>query len=135
MHFVTLNQNNNQSHKTNNILNISNYNTQALMASADILITDYSSCFFDYLILNRPIIHFIYDYDYYKNDDRGLYYDKEEVCSGAIANNVSELIRAIDGYLMNPLKDAELRRKNCSRFVPFENNYSCETIFHSINNN
>ena len=135
MHFVTFNQNNNQSHKTNNILNISNYNTQALMASADILITDYSSCFFDYLILNRPIIHFIYDYDYYKNDDRGLYYDKEEVCSGAIANNVSELIRAIDDYLMNPQKDAELRRKNCSRFVPFENNYSCETIFHSINNN
>ena len=132
MHFVTLNQNNNQSHKTNNILNISNYNTQALMASADILITDYSSCFFDYLILNRPIIHFIYDYEYYKNDDRGLYYDKEEVSCGVIANNITELLHAIDCYLKNPQRDSELRLERRNKFVLFDNKNSCENIFQSI---
>ena len=49
------------------------------MAASDILVTDYSSCFFDFLILDRPIIHFLYDYDYYKEKDRGLYYEKEGV--------------------------------------------------------
>lgn len=47
------------------------------LGAADILISDYSSCFFDYLVLNRPIIHFIYDYESYKRKDRGIYTEKQ----------------------------------------------------------
>ena len=43
------------------IFAFNNVAAQILLAATDLLITDYSSCFFDYLILDRPIIHFIYD--------------------------------------------------------------------------
>mgnify|MGYP002525548759 CR=1 FL=1 len=48
------------------IVTIERYNdTQKLLLISDILITDYSSIFYDYLLLDRPIIFFPYDIDDY----------------------------------------------------------------------
>lgn len=41
--------------------------TNELLALADVLITDYSSIFFDFLVTRRPIIHYLYDYRTYKS--------------------------------------------------------------------
>ncbi|RYZ79971.1 MAG: teichoic acid biosynthesis protein, partial [Proteobacteria bacterium] len=46
-------------------------NTNELLALADILITDYSSIFFDFLVTGKPIIHYMYDYNDY-SVNRGL---------------------------------------------------------------
>lgn len=40
---------------------------------SDILITDYSSCMFDYAILNRPIFLFCHDLEHYRTEERGFY--------------------------------------------------------------
>lgn len=45
-----------------------------LMLASDLLISDYSSIFFDYSILNRPMLHYTYDYNEYV-DKRGMYFD------------------------------------------------------------
>lgn len=42
---------------------------------SDALITDYSSVFFDYAILNRPIYFYTYDLEQYKDELRGFYLD------------------------------------------------------------
>lgn len=42
--------------------------------SADVLITDYSSVFFDFSITGKPIILYMYDYDEYMSE-RGMYLD------------------------------------------------------------
>lgn len=39
---------------------------------SDMLVTDYSSVFFDYSVLGKPIIFYVYDYERYKNYDRGI---------------------------------------------------------------
>ena len=46
--------------------------------SIDVLITDYSSVFFDYSITRKPIILYMYDYDEYMHD-RGMYFDIKEL--------------------------------------------------------
>lgn len=46
--------------------------------SIDVLITDYSSVFFDYSITGKPIILFMYDYEEYMTD-RGMYFDIREL--------------------------------------------------------
>lgn len=45
-----------------------------LMIASDLLISDYSSVFFDYSILEKPMICFAYDYDQYQKE-RGMYFD------------------------------------------------------------
>lgn len=46
-----------------------------LYLAADVLITDYSSVFFDYANLERPILFYMYDYEQYKNEMRDFYFD------------------------------------------------------------
>lgn len=69
--------------------------THELMACADVLITDYSSIFFDYILFDRPIIFFAPDYLEY-NRDRGFYLDYEGL-PGIIIKEASQelLTRAV----------------------------------------
>lgn len=48
--------------------------TGELLCCADLLITDYSSVFFEYLLMDKPIIFFAPDYDVY-SAGRGFYLD------------------------------------------------------------
>lgn len=60
----------------------------------DLLITDYSSVFFDYANLKRPMIFYMYDLEEYKNDTRNFYIDLSEL-PGPIVKTEKELIKEI----------------------------------------
>lgn len=62
----------------------------------DLLITDYSSVYFDYLLTKSPIIFFPYDYDYYKNQDRGFTVPYEKYTPGRKVYTGNELLEMID---------------------------------------
>lgn len=77
------------------IFDVSNYDDiNDLYVISDLLITDYSSVFFDYSILKRPIIFYMYDLDLYKNSLRDFYIDLE-VLPGPIVENEKDLHKAI----------------------------------------
>lgn len=79
--------------------------TQELLYNADVLITDYSSCYIDYLLLDRPILFYSYDLDNYLENDREMYFDYEEVTPGpkvvdfdSFMNCLSDLQNGFDTY-------------------------------------
>lgn len=75
------------------VFDVSDYTVlNDLMLASDILISDYSSIFFDYSILNRPMLYFTYDYDTYSRE-RGMYFDIRNEILGS--NNEKELINLI----------------------------------------
>ena len=57
---------------------------------SDVLITDYSSVFFDYGILKRPIVFYMYDLDFYQDQLRGFYLTLDEL-PGPIVKTQDEL--------------------------------------------
>jgi len=59
------------------ILIDSNVQLYSLIGESDVLLTDYSSVYIDYLILNRPIGFIIDDFEEYKNS-RGFVFDKPD---------------------------------------------------------
>lgn len=63
----------------------------SLVAASDMLITDYSSIFFDYQLSNKPIIGFATDLETYAGTLRGMYFDYESVFPGMIATSNDEL--------------------------------------------
>src|SRR5690606_17668400 len=44
----------------------------------DVLITDYSSIFFDFLATGKPVLYYVYDQDDYRRE-RGLYFSMDEM--------------------------------------------------------
>ena len=79
------------------VRNMTNYpDLNDLYIVADILISDYSSVFFDFSITGKPMFHFCYDYDKYSSK-RGMYFDIRKKISGADAEDgVIELIKRIN---------------------------------------
>lgn len=74
------------------------------LRTVDVLITDYSSVYFDFLHLDRPIVFFPYDREQYV-ERPGLYYDYDAVTPGPVATSGEELLTAVgevldgtDGY-------------------------------------
>ncbi len=65
-----------------------------LYVISDMLITDYSSVFFDYANLKRPIIFYMYDLEEYRDELRGFYFGLEEL-PGNIVKTEDELIAEI----------------------------------------
>ena len=67
-----------------------------LYLAADVMVSDYSSTQFDFAVLRRPIIHFAYDLDRYRDDVRGMYYDYRRTCPGPVVSTSDELFDALE---------------------------------------
>lgn len=77
-------------------INLSKYDDiSELYLISDILITDYSSVFFDYANLKRPMIFYTYDLDKYRDILRGFYFDIEEELPGPIVYTSDEVVNSI----------------------------------------
>ncbi len=55
------------------------HDMQQLLAVSDILVTDYSSCMFDAAVANKPCFLYVPDLEDYMNNERGLYFDINEL--------------------------------------------------------
>ena len=96
----------------------------AFLKSVDILITDYSSVFFDFCLSNRPIIFAPFDIKTYIAKDRELYYNYEDVTPGPKCKSWQEVITEIDSILNGNdsyRKDRETINKKFNKFNDFKN--------------
>lgn len=78
------------------VYDVSDYHdVNDLMIASDMLVSDYSSIFFDYSILEKPMYCFTYDYEEYSKK-RGVYFDiRNEIPGGSITED--ELLNLIKG--------------------------------------
>lgn len=99
------------------IINVARYDEiNELYLVSDVIMTDYSSIFFDYANLKKPMLFFMYDFDVYKGSLRDFYISLDEL-PGPIAKNQDEL----EEYLVNIDKEFE---KNKSKYIKFNKKYN-----------
>lgn len=83
--------------KCNNILVLTaSADPYTILGEVDVLITDYSSIYFDYLVTDKPIIFFDYDRNEYIKESRELYKDYDNYTPGRKVKNMFDLIEAIN---------------------------------------
>ena len=116
-----------------NLVYISNQDiyTQEIMFLTDILITDYSSCFVDFLLLNRPIIFFAYDFKEY-SEYRGFFYDYSNIVPGPIVYTMNELLLVLKEYIHNPEKDKDKREKTRTIFHKYKDGRFSQNVYKEI---
>lgn len=127
--FKQLNFNCSQIHISNH-KDISDVNS--FLTNVDILITDYSSIFFDFLLLDRPIVFFPFDLQTYLSKDREMYYDYYEVTPGPKAQNWGEVIEYLNMFMQNPQLYAKERANIRKQFNQYCDDKSSERLFNEI---
>ncbi|MDD4287257.1 MAG: CDP-glycerol glycerophosphotransferase family protein [Candidatus Peribacteraceae bacterium] len=70
-----------------------------LLRHADVLMTDYSSVFFDFLLTGRPIVFFPFDLQNYIRNERDLYFDYDRMTPGEKAYTLEELMKCLGKVL------------------------------------
>ena len=95
-----------------------------LYAVTDILISDYSSCFFDFSLLGRPMRCFAYDLERYENE-RGFYFNPEDYLPCPIHQKEEELIDSIVNIDVE--LDSKKTKEFAKLFIPNEG-HACEAV-------
>ena len=87
------------------------------------------------MLLNRPIVHYLYDYKSYSEFGRGLYFDIKDVVCGDVPMNENDLIISLGNNLSDPQKDVNLRSERKHKFLTYEDESSCEKLYNIITTN
>lgn len=86
-------------------------NTEELYPVTDILITDYSSVFYDFLLFGKKVIFYVPDYEEYRRK-RGLYIEYREEFSFPIVCKPDKLLEVIQDYsYINNQKTMKYKKK------------------------
>lgn len=106
-----------------------------LLSCIDILVTDYSSVYFDFLIIDKPIVFYCPDMETYE-ENRGFFLKPYyRWTPGSKARNISELIESIESAITNPNKYRNQRKKLMNILYKHKDGRSAERIINLLKNN
>lgn len=98
----------------------------------DLLITDYSSVFFDFLLTGKPILHVAFDLQDYIANSRELYVNYENI---KVGDDFQNWIEVFD-YILSTDRKYITQLKNYKNSLDIMQNpaanQSCSTIYHEV---
>lgn len=114
-----------------NMIDISDevMNTNQLLKDADMLISDYSGIISDFVLLNRPILHYIPDYDEYVSTNRSFYFNLKEIYPGPMIEDENALIEYLtDLSWFNTKEFKDRYKKFTNMFHTYTDGNSCKRV-------
>lgn len=118
--------------KLSNIKDISaDIDTYTVLSYAEMLVVDYSSIYLDYMMLNRPVICFPYDYEVYLKNSRECYFDYKDFMPEVEAKTMEELLCAIESVFKEDVCTEERKKRRSYHFDNIDGN-SCERLYNRI---
>lgn len=109
------------------------YDVQTLLKESKLLVTDYSSVFFDFAYMGKPVIYFQFDTNNFRSGHYGeAYFSYENMGFGPVClkeeNAIQETINAINaGFLTNPTYENRIKA-----FFPLRDRHNNERIYTAI---
>lgn len=101
--------------------------TNTILAFTDILITDYSSIYHDFLLLDRPMLFVPYDYDDYK-EQRGFVYDYYEYLPGPAIDSFADFMHELSVAVETPEKYANERERLRDKVHTYQDSHSSKRV-------
>ncbi|OIN65878.1 CDP-glycerol--glycerophosphate glycerophosphotransferase [Exiguobacterium sp. KRL4] len=99
---------------------------------SDLLITDYSSVFFDFAHLNRPMLFFTYDLEKYASVLRGFYFDFEAVVPGPLLKESNQVIDYIEDITANSKQYADKYTAFQERFCSLDDGKASQRVVDAL---
>lgn len=99
---------------------------QELFNNSSLLITDYSSVFFDFSYLKKPVIYYRNDEGYHYKEG---YFNYETMGFGEIIQSEKRLICKIDEYLQNNCQMEEIYKERVENFFKYSDKENCKRVY------
>ncbi len=109
-----------------------NFDVQELLKKSGILITDYSSVFFDFAYMYKPVIYFQFDEcEYHKNHYQNGYFDFHNGF-GPCVNSVEEVVENLQIIIENGNQIPKQYRDKIDEHFVYRDNKNCERVYNAI---
>lgn len=116
------------------IVNFNDEEVHDLLKESLMLVTDFSSVYFDMAYLNRPIVFFQFDEEaYFKNHYEKGYFDYRESGFGPVCNLLDEANSNILRLIEHNFELDEKTLISFNSYFIFKDSNNCERIFERIN--
>ncbi|MDE5983676.1 MAG: CDP-glycerol glycerophosphotransferase family protein, partial [Eubacterium sp.] len=111
-------------------------NYQELFTKGALMVTDYSSTFFDFCYLNKPVVYTQFDRkDFYEGSmySEG-YFKYERDGFGPICTTYDDTVDKIIESIENDFKIDSVYEARIKNFYAYNDNHNCERIYNAIRN-
>ncbi|MBE5957552.1 MAG: bifunctional glycosyltransferase family 2 protein/CDP-glycerol:glycerophosphate glycerophosphotransferase [Lachnospiraceae bacterium] len=99
---------------------------------SDMCITDYSSVFFDYANMRRPILFYMYDLEKYRDVLRGFYLDVDKELPGPILQTNDELVEAVKNINRVNKEYADKYNRFYRKFCCVDDGHAAERVVNEV---
>ncbi|MBQ8620801.1 MAG: CDP-glycerol glycerophosphotransferase family protein [Oscillospiraceae bacterium] len=106
---------------------------QTLMKHAALMITDYSSVYFDFAYMKKPLLYYQFDYEKYREGHyQEGYFSYEADGFGKVCHSTHSLTQAVLEIAENGFEMPEAYRRRADAFFAFSDDQNCERICQAI---
>ena len=115
------------------IADFKNNDVQELLIDSDILITDFSSVFFDYGYMRKPMVYYQYDEAAFRAEQYGKgYFDYKRDGFGKVVENEDEVVEELRHILENGLRPDDAYLGKINSFFCFNDTNNCLRNYEAI---
>ncbi|MCR5149916.1 MAG: CDP-glycerol glycerophosphotransferase family protein [Clostridiales bacterium] len=115
------------------IADFKNNDVQNLLINSDILITDYSSVFFDYAYMRKPMVFFQYDENgYHQGHYKKGYFDYSRDGFGDIADTEDRVVDSLSHIIQSNLNPDKIYLDRMNSFFKYDDTDNCKRNFEEI---
>ena len=111
------------------------YDVQQLLMESAILITDYSSIYFDFAYMKKPVIYYQFDYEKYRKAQyQEGYFSYQKDGFGKVVCEENNLIYELEELLNTGMVMPSIYQERVDSFLAFRDNRNCERTYNAILN-
>lgn len=115
------------------IAKFNDYDVQTLLKESALLVTDYSSVYFDFAYMKKPVVFYQFDEEYfYKYHYEKGYFDYRRDGFGRVCIEESECLKEISRLIEHKFKLDEIYQSRLDGFFELNDDKNCERIFNEI---
>ena len=108
---------------------------QMLIRKCDICLTDYSGAYIDAMYINKPVFYFCYDYDNYKNVEKGFLYDVDDIFPSQKQVSFIELLKYMQEEINSKTQVNSFSYQKIKRFFyQYTDGNNCKRLIQLIEN-
>jgi CDP-glycerol glycerophosphotransferase (TagB/SpsB family) len=114
------------------VLDMNSQNTQAVLASADVLITDYSSASFDCAYIGVPVLYFQFDQEHFYHNRGGYYVEPRRELPGRVITTQEQLMAELQSVAERNWQPEPQFSARLKDFFDHRDDRNCARLFDVI---